>query len=255
MLLMRATQIWCFKFESNGCSSMAPRFELPKPGSPGASRRPARYGPAWLVLCVILCTVGLSYAGNDSEPRLDLGKPYVKGDNVRLDISISGLISGEVLEALHSGLPVTIVFEWRIWQRRSGWWDQPINSGATFFRVFYDVLQNRHDVFDYRGRLLASSNDSAGIERAVSDGPDLKLISAHELNKDTRYFAEVLARIELLDEEEVKNLEEWLSGPDRQRNGLNLVGMLSQRLSNVLDGIVGPGDKTVINRTEDFSGF
>lgn len=234
---------------------MAPRLDLPKQGGHGASRRPARHGPAWLVLCLLLCGSGLSYAVDDNEPRLELGKPYVEGDHVRLHFTVSGLISSEVLEALHSGLPATIVFEWRIWQRRDGWWDRPINGGATYFRVFYDVLQNRHDIFDQRGRRMASSGDSRGIEQAVSDGPDLRLVETRKLRADGRYFAEVLARIELLDEEEVKNLEEWLSGPDREGNGFNLVGMLSDRLTKVLDGIVGPGNRTVIGRTEDFSGF
>jgi hypothetical protein len=203
----------------------------------------------------MLVLAGWSHADGIGGPRLEVGKPYLQGDNVHLEISVSGLISGEVLEALHSGLPATIVFEWRIWQRRDGWWDRPVNSGATFFRVFYDVLQNRHDVFDHRGRLLASSEDHRGIEQAVSGGPDLKLVAASELHVGQRYFAEVLARIELLSEEEVKNLEDWLSGPDRGKNGFNLVGMLSDRVTKVLDGIVGPDDRTLISQTEDFSGF
>jgi hypothetical protein len=228
---------------------------MPKQGSLGTSRWPARGGPAWLVLCLLLCTVGWVYAVDGGGSKLTLGKPYLQGEQVRLDIHVSGMISSEVLEALHSGLPATIVFEWRIWQRRDGWWDRPVNGGATYFRVFYDVLQNRHDVFDHRGRLLASSDNSQGIEQAVSDGPDLKLIAARELRTDGRYFAEVLARIELLDEEEVKNLEEWLSGPEQDGNDFNLVGILSDRLTKMLDGIVGPDEKTLVSRTEDFSGF
>jgi hypothetical protein len=233
---------------------MAPRLGLPKQGGLGTSRKPARRGPARLVLCLLLCAVAWAHA-DDGGPRLKLGKPYLEENHVRLHITVSGLISDEVLEALHSGLPATIVFEWRIWQRRDGWWDASVHSGATFFRVFYDVLQNRHDVFDQRGRRLASSDNPGGIEQAVSDGADLKLVEARVLRKNERYFAEVLARIELLDEEEVKDLEKWLSGPDEDGNGFNLVGMLSDRLSKVLDGIVGPEDRTVISRTEDFGGF
>ena len=234
---------------------MTPRLDLPKQGSLGTSRWPAQGGPAWLVLCLLVCVAGWAHADDVRSPQLEVGKPYLQGDNVRLEFSVSGLINDEVLEALHSGLPATIVFEWCIWQRRDGWWDRPINSGATFFRVFYDVLQNRHDVFDHRGRLLASSEDHRGIEQAVSGGPDLKLVLASELHADERYFVEVLARIELLDEEEVKNLEDWLSGPDSGKNGFNLVGMLSDRVTKVLNGIVGPDERTLISHTEDFNGF
>jgi len=202
-----------------------------------------------------MCVDAWSHAAGGSDPRLELGKPYLEGKFVRLQIAVSGLIGDEVVEALHSGLPATIVFEWRIWQRRDGWWDRPVSGGTTFYRVFYDVLQNRFDVFDAHGRRLASSDNPRGIEQAVSEGPDLKLVGNEELSADGRYYAEMLARIKLLDEEEVKNLEDWLSGPDRQENGFNLVGMLSDRLTKVLDGIVGPGNRTVMGKTEDFSGF
>ncbi len=234
---------------------MTPHLDCLRPGNPDTSRRPVLSGLAWLVFCLLACTAGVSFADEGEAVRLDLGQPYLRGNNVWLDFTLSGLISGEVLDALHSGLPVTIVFEWWIWQRRDGWWDRHVDSGAMFFRVFYDVLQSRYDVFDHRGRLIASSDNPREIEPSVSDSPGLKLVSAGVLHADRRYFVEVLARIEMLDEEEVRNLEDWLSGPDRNDGGLNLVRAMSERLARMLGGIVGPREKAVEDRTEDFSGF
>jgi hypothetical protein len=159
------------------------------------------------------------------------------------------------LDALHSGLPATIVFEWQIWQRRPGWWDDHISSGATFHRVFYDVLQDRYDVFDHRGRPIAFSDNLQEIELAISNRPGLKLVEASVLRADRRYYVEVMARIELLDDEEVGRLKDWLTGSDRENRGFNIVESLSNQLSRALGGMLGPGKKTVVSRTDDFTGF
>ena len=182
---------------------MIPPLGCQSRGNRRTSRWPVPWGPAWLVMCLMLALAGLSHADDGDEPLLELGRPSVRGRNVWLDVTISSLLRGEVLDALHSGLPVTIVFEWQIWQRRGGWWDRHISSGATFHRVFYDVLQNRYDVFDHRGRPVAFSNNSEEIERAISNQPGLKLVTASVLRADRTYYIEVLARIELLDDDEV----------------------------------------------------
>ncbi len=234
---------------------MTPPLGCQSRGNRRTSRWPVPRGPVLLVLCLMLVFAGLSHADSGDEPRLELGRPTVRGDNVRLDVTISYLLRGEVLDALHSGLPVTIVFEWQIWQRRGGWWDRHISSGATFNRVFYDVLQNRYDVFDYRGRPVAFSSNSEDIERAISNQPGLKLVAASVLRADRTYYIEVLARIELLGDDEVGLLKDWLTGSDRENRGFNIVESLSSRLSRALGGLIGPGKKTVVSQTDDFSGF
>jgi hypothetical protein len=218
-------------------------------------KRPALLGLVWLAFIIGAGFVSAAHADGDEKPSLDLGKPYLRGGDVWLDLSMSAMISGEVLDALHCGLPATIVFEWRIWQRRDGWWDKEVDNGATYFRVFYDVLQNRYDVFDRRGRSLASSDDSGDIERVISEGPGLKLVSASVLHAQWRYYVEVMARIELLDEEEVRKLQEWLAGSGGRKSGLDPVGKISEQLGQFLGGIIGPSEKTMMSKTDDFPGF
>jgi hypothetical protein len=205
---------------------------------------------------VLSGTLGVAPAhAGDGRTHLALGQPYLRGDDVWLDLKMTSLVRGQALEALHSGLPATVVFEWRIWQRRKGWWDEEVETGAVYYRVFYDVLQDRYDVFDHRGRSLASSDDPEQIERVISDGPGLKLVPSGRLHVDLLYYVEVRARIELLSDEEVRNLEEWLEGSGRKKGGRDPVRKVSDRLSRVIGGFVGPNDETVVSKTDDFSGF
>jgi hypothetical protein len=121
--------------------------------------------------------------------------------------------------------------------------------------VFYDVLQDRYDVFDHRGRLLASSDDPGEVDRAISEGPGLRLVPAGRLSADRVYYVEVRARIELLSDEEVRALEEWLEGAGGHDHGRDPVRKITRKLSEALGGLAGLDDKTLVGRTDDFSGF
>jgi hypothetical protein len=235
---------------------MVPYIDRQNPFYSGAGPVPLRTALVSIWICVLCALVATPADAQDDGPtRLELGQPYLLGDVVWLDLSMTALIRGQALDALRSGLPATVVFEWRIWQRRDGWWDQEVETGAVYYRVFYDVLQERYDVFDHRGRSLASSEDPEEIERVISGGPGLKLVPAERLHINLMYYVEVLARIELLSDEEVRNLEEWLAGSGKSAGGRDPVRKISNRLSRALGGIVGPDDKTVVSKTDDFSGF
>jgi hypothetical protein len=234
---------------------MMPMFGCPRRSGRGASRRPAPLGPVWLVLCLMIVAARPVLAAGQIDPRLELGVPSVRGDHVWLHATVAHLLQGEVLDALHAGLPATVVFEWRIRQRQPGWRDRQVIDGATVYRIFYDVLQNRYNVFDYRGRPIAFLNNLPEIERSISDLPGLKLIAASELSASRTYYVEVRASVELLNEEEVGRLNEWLTGSDREKKRFDVVGYLSGRLSRALGDMIGPANGTVVSRTADFAGF
>ncbi len=216
-----------------------------------ASLWPVLLGLAWLVCGA----VDVLAADDDPEPRLRLGEPHTEGERVYLDCTLSGLIAGEVLDALQSGLPTTLVFEWQLWWDRDGLWDKREATGLTYYRIYYDVLQNRYDIFDRRGRLHATAEDPAGTENCFGAESAMELPSIPPLSSENFYYLDMTVRIEPLDEEEIRNLEDWLRGDSDNKSSLGLVSTLSNHAVNWLKGFVVPEGASAKARTKRFKGW
>ena len=230
-----------------------------------ASQWPVLAGPVWLACCLgcVYCLgcPGVVLADDDARhegdrpARLRVGAPRHHEGRVYLDCELTGMISGEVLDALQSGLPATVIFEWQLWWDRDGWWDKRVDTGATFYRIYYDVLQTRYDVFDHRGRLLLSAETPAAVEACFRQQPGLELREFPPVLADRLYYIDLVARIEPLDEEEIRDLEDWLRGDEDGRNSLDLVSTLSNQVFGWLKGVVVPGGTSVRARTAAFQGW
>ena len=219
-----------------------------------------------LILGLIACLVGgpgpgagpaaaqtESQAGfqGGPDPTLELGEPYLRHGILCFDLELSGLFGSETAEALHAGLPATVIVQWGIWRQRKAWWDDEVVSGSTFYRVFYDVLQQRYDVFDRAGRPLASSDDLEQIEQALCRRRGLTTVRAEHLDPDGRYLIEVLARLEPLDEQEIAGLEAWARG--RGGGDKTFLSSVSHRTIGWLKNMVGPGVRSAWAKSETFT--
>lgn len=222
------------------------------------NRRPAHRGLARFVgVLVFLCFVeavpgaDAARAQSDADPALDLGNPYLRNGLLCFDLELSGLFGGDTAEALHSGLPATIILQWGIWRQRKAWWDDEVVSGSTFYRVFYDLLEERYDLFDRSGRPLVSSDDLQEIEQALCRRRGLTMVRADRLEQNGLYVVEVLARLEPLDEQEISNLEAWARGRGAGDN--TFLSNVSHRTIGWLKNLVGPGTRSAWARSEPFT--
>lgn len=187
----------------------------------------------------------------DGDPTLEIGAPYIRNGILSFDLDVSGLFGGGAVEALHSGLPATVKVQWSIQRKRSGWWDDKVVSGSTFFRVFYDVLEQRYDLFDRTGRPLAGSDDLTEIENALCRRRGLATVRADHLDDDASYMIEVLARLEPLDEQEISDLEAWARGEGEQDKPF--LSSVSRRAIGWLKDLVGPEARSAWARSEAFT--
>ena len=192
-------------------------------------------------------------AGDDEEPTLTIGDPYDRNGALCFDLEVSGLFGGEAAEALHSGLPATVIVQWGIWRHRNRWWDDEIVSGSTFYRVFYDVLEERYDLFDRSGRALASSADLDEIEQALCRQRGLTTVRTDRLDKDAQYVIEVLARLEPLDEQEIEGLEAWARGSRDGSREKSFLSGISRGAKGWLKNFVGPEARSAWARSAVFS--
>jgi hypothetical protein len=190
-------------------------------------------------------------AGGGGELRL--GEPYRQQGRVCLDWSLYDFFDDEVLAALESGLPATIVVRWRIWRERPSWWDHEVDAGSARFRIFYDVLEERYDAFDDRGRNIVTADAIDEVEGTLCRDRRLVTIPADELRADRGYYVEVEVRLEPLDEDEIRDLEGWLHG--RRDGGQELLSGLAQHAVGFLKDMAGLGSRAVWARTETFPGW
>jgi hypothetical protein len=191
------------------------------------------------------------YAQDNADPTLEIGTAYIRDGILSFDLEVSGLFGGSAVEALHSGLPATVIVQWGILRHRSGWWDDKVISGSTFFRVFYDVLEQRYDLFDHTGRPLASSDRLTAIETALCSRRGLSTVRADHLDDDAKYMIEVLARLEPLDEQEINDLEAWARGQDEQDKPF--LSSVSRRAIGWLKDLVGPEARSAWSTSDTFS--
>lgn len=186
----------------------------------------------------------------DDDPTLTIGEPVVRDGMLEFELEVAGLFGGDAVEALHSGLPATVVVQWGLWRQRSGWWDDQIVSGSTFFRVYYDVLEQRYDLFDRSGRPLAGSEQLVEIENALCRRRGLSTVLVENLDPEASYLLEVLARLEPLDDEQIDQLEAWARG-EREKDK-PFLSAVSRRAVGWLKKRVGPEARTAWARSEPF---
>ncbi len=190
-------------------------------------------------------------AQDADDPTLQIGAAYIRDGMLCFDLEVSGLFVGSAVEALHAGLPATVIVQWGILRHRSGWWDDKVLSGSTFFRVFYDVLEQRYDLFDRNGRPLVDSDRLSTIETALCRRHGLSTVRADRLDDDAKYMIEVQARLEPLDEQEIDDLEAWARGRDGRDKPF--LSSLSRRAIGWLKDMVGPEARSAWNRSDTFS--
>lgn len=216
--------------------------------APVFGREPA--GRVLLLGLGLLLVVSVLPALADEDASLTIGPPIVDDGMLSFELELSGLFGGDAVEALHSGLPATVVVQWSLWRQRSGWWDDQIVSGSTFFRVYYDVLEQRYDLFDRSGRPLAGGQDLTEIENALCRRRGLTTVLVENLDPKASYVIEVLARLEPLDDEQIAQLEAWARG-ERERDK-PFLSAVSRRAVGWLKKRVGPEARSAWARSGPF---
>ena len=213
-------------------------------------------------LLILMSAAGFGGRCLAAEPvRLSLDDPYRDGDYVKVDFTLRGIFDDEIMASLESGLPATLVFEWRIWHQRKDWWDSQVGAGSTHFRVFYDILEDEYDVFDARGRSLAICEAITGVEGVICNREGLRVDRADAFASDKTYYFEMRARLEPLGDQEIRGFESWLSGDEEVGNGETSGGSssvfsgISRHALGVVKSIAGISERSVTARSTTFRGW
>jgi hypothetical protein len=167
---------------------------------------------SWFMLWMLM--LGTVSAWAASEPMLDLGRPEIIDGQVALDVQLRGFFEEETLSSLESGAPVTLVFQWRLLQERSGRRDPVVAEGEVRNRIFFDVLEEQYHLFNHQGRPMGACDALAGLSETLCHRDDMVLTSASALEQSGRYYVEMEVILEILSDEQVRGFENWLLGDD-----------------------------------------
>jgi hypothetical protein len=194
-------------------------------------------------------------AGAEGEPTLSVGTPTCRGQRIFVTITLSGILDEEVVRTLESGLPARLIFDWQLWRQRAAWWDSQLQSGDTHYRIFYDVLEEHYDIFDAAGRRIATCEGFPEVREIAGREQEIDLCDAARLRSKHRYYVTVEARLEALGEDQIRDLEGWLSGGRPGGESRDLLSGLSRHAASVLREIVGLGSRTARGRSAIFTGW
>ncbi|MBN2171017.1 MAG: DUF4390 domain-containing protein [Candidatus Krumholzibacteriota bacterium] len=194
-------------------------------------------------LAALLAAAGPAFA----SPSLTLGAPAWQGDSLLVDVTLAGFFDEEVAAALSAGLPATLAVEWRLWQERALWPDRLVDAELLRFRVFFDVLEERYDVFDDAGRQVAHCADVAEVAATLCDRRRLVIRPRPRLSPAGHYTLQVSAELEPLDPREIRGLEGWLHGTDREGERGILPG-ISRASTEMLTRMTGLGRRRMEER-------
>jgi Domain of unknown function (DUF4390) len=215
--------------------------------------RPILTGSVGCLCLLMLLGAASPTLADTPDPEVRLSDPTHEVNGVSFTWDVRTLLAGEVLEALQAGLPATVIVEWRLWQKRGGWWDRVVDHGVGFYRIRYDVLSQRYSLFDASGRPLRTATDVAEIEAALGAHKPLKMIPDKKLRAGRKYFAGIRISVEALDDKEMLDLESWLRG-DRSESSRSLLNNLKDKATGWLKNVVGPSGRSAWATSPGFSG-
>jgi hypothetical protein len=206
----------------------------------------------WLLL---LPPLGPRTAHAAEPSRLEIAEVRREEGRIALYMRPSHLFDSPTQEALQAGLPVTLALRWQLLElQRSA----PAATGGLWFRVLFDVLDGRYELFDDRGRHLATCATLERVQETLAERPFLLLSreprAVPRLRPERIYRVELELRLVPLATGEIDDLERWLRGiPEREESRPGSLG-ISRFAVAWMRRAVGLKERSLHARSASFSG-
>lgn len=114
---------------------------------------------------------------------------------VLLYSSLRGAFRAEILEAIESGIPMTITFYMKLYRKRGLWFDEEILSKTIQHIVKYDALKNEYRVSEINGLFsnIKVTKHRPTMVQWMSEIEGQPLIPFHLLQPGEAYYVKVMA--------------------------------------------------------------
>jgi hypothetical protein len=105
--------------------------------------------PVWLnckcwLLCLLCLLAGMAAAEESGKFEIMQAKTKLQDNLYQLDATIRYRLSGEAIEALINGVPLTLVLTITVDRERGYWWDERIASIKQRYQLKYHTLSGQY---------------------------------------------------------------------------------------------------------------
>jgi hypothetical protein len=166
---------------------------------------------------------------------------------------LSEAFSERIEQTLDRGMPATVSVTVDVWEDRPGWFDRLVAEQTVAWRASRNVWSD--DFALQRGtepeRTLP---DVEAVEAEIGRPLRVRVTPVAGLSPTTRYYILVSVDVKPLTVEDLRRVEDWLSGEAKRtgKPGPGSLARLPRYLVGVLANLSGLGDETARWRSESF---
>jgi hypothetical protein len=150
------------------------------------------------LLC--LCLFLLPPTGSSAAPpgfRIEQASTHLSEGVYRLDASFDLEFSGEVLQALFNGVPLTLELQMHVVEPRRYLWDATVATVEQRYRLRYHALSQLYQVENLNTGVIQNYPTRHTALRAIGNVKDFPLIDAGLLRPDGRHKVEIRMRLDV----------------------------------------------------------
>lgn len=148
---------------------------------------------AWAsVLCVLL--LPSAHAAGFSVERADT---ELRDEVYYLNADLGLYLTDAVVEALESGVPITVELQIEVVNPRDWWWDEIVYALSQRYLIKFHALTRQYVLTNLNSRVQRSYPTRAAVMGAVSHVQDLPILDRSALKVGVRYSARLRARLAL----------------------------------------------------------
>ncbi len=134
------------------------------------------------------------YATGSSIPNI---KVVVTGGKLVLNASLKNGLSEEIIEAIKSGVPVSITYKAALKTKSPLFFNKKVTTRIIKRSIEYDTLQEEYNLINDIDKQITTkiTDDFDEALSSMTTLENIPLIETNKLNKEKKYFAEVKAQL------------------------------------------------------------
>lgn len=160
--------------------------------------KPRRF---WLAAlsCIVCIPLLLSDQVRAAEFAVSRATTQLRDEVYYLNADLNLRLTGAVVEAVESGVPITIELQIEVVSPRDWWWDETVYSLSQRYRVKFHALTRQYVVTNLNSRVQNSYPTRTTALTALSSVKDLPILDRTALKVGVHYFGTLRARLAVED--------------------------------------------------------